>query len=109
MIYREQSFLAVVRSAPSLPPSPSPVSKLCLLLSLPVYRWSSLLTRECGRGRTWSRIIRPQECLGLYKSFNPLWSTASQKALRQSQQNEIYQKQILASSVIRKIFHPFAL
>jgi hypothetical protein len=33
---------------------------------------SSLLTGE-GRGRAWSRIIRPQERLGLYKSFNPLW------------------------------------
>jgi hypothetical protein len=25
-----------------------------------------------GRGRAWSRIIRPQESLVLYKSFNPL-------------------------------------
>jgi hypothetical protein len=30
--------------------------------------------REKGKGRAWSRIIRPQESLVLYKSFNPLWS-----------------------------------
>ncbi len=40
---------------------------------------SSLLTGE-GRGRAWSRIIRPQESLGLYKSFIPLWL----KSLRSS-------------------------
>ncbi len=28
--------------------------------------------REWGRGRAWSRIIRPKESLVLYESFNPL-------------------------------------
>ncbi len=31
------------------------------------------VTREGGKGRPWSRIIRPQESLALYKSFNPSW------------------------------------
>ncbi len=47
-------------------------SLLPLLLSLLVCRRSSLLTGEGGRAC--SQIIRPQESLGLYKSFNPLWT-----------------------------------
>ncbi len=46
------------------PLPPSPVSKLPLLLSLPVCRLSSLLTGE-GGGR--SRIVRPQISLIFYK------------------------------------------
>ena len=42
----------------------SPVSKLSLILSLPVCRRSSLLTgKGDGRGWAWSRIIRQQEGL----------------------------------------------
>jgi hypothetical protein len=57
------------------PPPPLPVSKLYLFISLSVCRRSSLLTGGGGgwkRGRAWSRIIRAQESLGFYKSFNPL-------------------------------------
>ncbi len=43
--YRGPDFLAVVR----LPPPP-PVSNLSFFLSLPVCRWSSLLTGEDGGG-----------------------------------------------------------
>ncbi len=59
----EQAFLRL--HAHPLPP---------LSLCLPVCRRSSLLTGDGGggRGRAWSRIIRPQESLALYKSFNPL-------------------------------------
>ncbi len=52
------------------PPPLSPVSKLSLFLTLPVYRPSSLLMGE-GFGR--SQIIRPRESLVLYKSFNTFW------------------------------------
>jgi hypothetical protein len=53
---------------------PSPVSKLSLFISLPVCRWSSLLTGK-GVGRWWGRsqIIRPRESLVLYKSFCTPW------------------------------------
>jgi hypothetical protein len=49
--------------------------------------------------------MRPQESLGLYESFNPLWSTGLQRRRKlgaKVKSIEIYQKQILASSVIRK-------
>jgi hypothetical protein len=55
-------------SGPS--PTSSPVSKLHLFLSLPVCRQSTLRTGEGGRRWARSRIIRPQESLALYKSFN---------------------------------------
>ncbi len=65
MIIWGPSFLAVVwfgsTPAPS-PPVPS-VSNLFLFLSLPV---------RGGRGGYWAESFRPQESLGLYKSFNPL-------------------------------------
>jgi hypothetical protein len=83
----------------------SPFSKLSHFLSLSVCRRSSLPTGEWGRGRTWSRIMRPQESLDLYESFNPLWSTSLQRCKKPGakvKSIEIYQKQILASSVIRK-------
>jgi hypothetical protein len=57
-------------------PPPSPMNKLSLFLSLPVYRRSSLLTG----GREWwarSQIIRPRESLAVYKSFNTFCSTAT--------------------------------
>jgi hypothetical protein len=57
------------------PLPPSPDSKLPLFLSLPVPRRSTLLT-ERGGG-VWSRFIRPQENLALYKSFNTLCSHPS--------------------------------
>jgi hypothetical protein len=68
MIYRGPSFLAVVYDlAPR--PTPSHLFSNCLSFSVvgPAY-W-----QERGRGRAWSRIIRPQESLALYQSFNPLW------------------------------------
>ncbi len=58
------------------PPSPTPVSKLSLFLSLPVCRRSSLLTGEGGRGWERSQIIRRRESLVIYKSFNTLRSQA---------------------------------
>ncbi len=58
-------------------PTPFPasrVSKLFLLISIPVCRRSNLPTGEVGvRGWTLSQVIRPQESLALYKSFNSLW------------------------------------
>jgi hypothetical protein len=51
--------------APPPPPPPSPDSKLSLLLSLPVCRWSSWW-RWWGR----SQIIRRRESLVLHESFN---------------------------------------
>ncbi len=70
MIYRGPGSLAVVWFGST--PTPSPVSKLPLFLSLPMCRRSSLLTEE-GRGWMWRRIIQPQESLALYKSFYNLW------------------------------------
>ncbi len=72
-LIEDQAFLRSHNSAPRPPPPPLSVSKLSLFLILPVCRRSSLLTGGGGRGRVWSRIIRPQESLGLYKSFKPLW------------------------------------
>ncbi len=76
MIYRGPGILAVVWFGPSSTPSPSPVSKLSLLL--PVCRRSSLPAGYGvwgGGGRGWGRslIFRRQESLVLYKSFNTLW------------------------------------
>ncbi len=51
MIYGGPGFLVVVWSGSTPlqpPPLRFPVSKLSLLHSLPVYRWSSLLTGEVG-------------------------------------------------------------
>ncbi len=45
------------------------------IASLRVCRRSSLLPGEGGRGRAWSQIIRLQESLALYKSFNTLYQT----------------------------------
>jgi hypothetical protein len=78
MIYREPGVLGgcMIRL---LPLPPSSVIKLALFLSLLVCRRSSLLTGEGGGGR-WSgrsQIIRPRECLALYKSFNTFWSRLS--------------------------------
>ncbi len=67
-----QAFLRSHNSAPRPPPPPLSVSKLSLFLLFPVCRRSSLPTGR-GGGWVWSRIIRPQESLGLCKSFNPLW------------------------------------
>jgi hypothetical protein len=48
---QDQAFLRSYDSAPRQPPSPlSRGSKLSLLLSLPVCRWSSLLTGERVKG-----------------------------------------------------------
>jgi hypothetical protein len=71
-LIEDQAFLRSHNSAPRPPPLPLSVSKWSLFLIIPVCRRSSLLTGG-GGGRVWSRIIRPQESLGLYKSFNPLW------------------------------------
>ncbi len=56
------------------PPSPHLPSEKCISFSVfhivsgPAY-WGG-----GGRGRAWSRIIRPQESLGLCKLFNPIWN-----------------------------------
>ncbi len=73
-------FLAVVGTLSKPFPPPSSVSNLYLLLSLPVWRRSNLLTVE-GRGRGWARsqITRRRESLhlALHKLFNTLWSLPS--------------------------------
>ncbi len=66
MIYRGPDFLMIVWLGSSPTPfSPSPVSKLPLYFSLPVWRRQSLLTAERekggGGGVARSRIIRPRE------------------------------------------------
>jgi len=63
MIYRGPGFLAVVWFGSSCPFPPSPVSKLDRRHT----------RRRGGRGWARSRIIRLQESLVLYKSFNTLW------------------------------------
>ncbi len=67
-----QTFLRSYDSAHRPPPSPLPVSKLPLFLSLLVCRWSSLLTRE--ERRVWGR--EPNHVTAgkpaLWKSFNNL-------------------------------------
>ncbi len=57
MIYRGPDFLAVIWCGSSPPPPPR----------------DTLLTGEGGRGWARSQIIRPQEILVLYRSFNTLW------------------------------------
>ncbi len=73
-IYRGLCFLAVVWFGSTLTSfSPSPVRKLPLFLSFPVYRRSSLLTGEEGRrGWAWSQIKQPQENLALCNIVNTL-------------------------------------
>ncbi len=72
MICRGLDFPAIVWFG-SFPPPP-PVSTLSLFLSLIVCRQSSMPDGRGGR-RGWARsqIIRRQEILVLYKSFNTLW------------------------------------
>ncbi len=79
----DQAFSRSFDSAPRRPPSPPPptVSKLSLFLRLLVSCCRSSLHGGEGRGERGSRIILPQVSLNLYKSFNPLWSTVSQKAM----------------------------
>ncbi len=61
-------------SAPRPPPCPpSPVSKLVRRHTKRLRKRDNFLTGEWERGQAWSRIIRPQESLVLYKSFNSLW------------------------------------
>jgi hypothetical protein len=73
MIYRGPGFLAGPYTRSSAPrPSPSPLSKLSLWLSLPVDLRSSL---PMGKGWAGSQIIRPRQSLALYKSFNTLCLT----------------------------------
>ncbi len=74
IIYRGPSFLVVVwfGSMPAL----SPVSKLNRRHTGRLRKRDNLLTGEGGgweSGRALSRIIRTEESLVLYKSFNTLW------------------------------------
>jgi hypothetical protein len=70
MIYRGPGF----RSSDSAPRPPPPLSKLDRCHTGRLGKRGSLLSRETGgRGWAWSRIIRPQESLVLYKSFKTLW------------------------------------
>ncbi len=73
MYYRGPGFLAVVLFGCFPLPSPCPLSKVSLFLSLPVCRRSSLLTGENGRGRRRSQIIRRQESLVLYNPLTTFW------------------------------------
>jgi hypothetical protein len=53
---------------------PPPVSKLDQRHSGTLRKRDNLLTGEGVEGWARSRIIRPQKNLGLYKSFNTLWT-----------------------------------
>jgi hypothetical protein len=57
------------------PIPPTPVNNLSLFLSLPLCRRSSTLTGEGGRDGGSRQIIRQQESIILYLSFNILWSS----------------------------------
>ncbi len=70
MIYRGPGFLAVVYDSAPRPPLPHLSSASCLSIDGRAY-WLGV------RGWAWSRIIRPQESLALYKSFNTLCITHS--------------------------------
>jgi hypothetical protein len=74
MIYRGPSFLACGRMirlhAHPLPPST--LSKVDRRLTGRLRKRDKLLTGEGRRGWAWSRIVRQQESLALYKSFNTL-------------------------------------
>jgi hypothetical protein len=72
MIYRGQSFSCGRLLRLHARPTPPPVSKFLIVLSLPVCRRPSLINDGRGGGE-WSRIIRPQKSLAIYKSLNPLW------------------------------------
>jgi hypothetical protein len=72
-LIEDQAFLRFHDSAPRPPPPPLSVIKLSLFLILPVCRRVQLTDGRKRGGWVWSRIIRPQESLGLCKSFNPLW------------------------------------
>jgi hypothetical protein len=96
MIYGGAGFLAVYDSAPRPPPPPSPVSNLPIFLRLPV--WSSLLPGEGGAGWARSRIIRPQESLALYKSFNTLLISPHRKNRARPETLHIQGERYLSSS-----------
>ncbi len=63
------------------PLSPSLVSKLGRRHTGRLRKRDNLADGRGGgwRGRAWSRIIRPQESLVLYKSFNTLWPAVYSK------------------------------
>ncbi len=58
-------------------PTPSPVGKLDRRHTERLRKRGKLLTGEGGAGWAWSRIIRPQESMALYKPFNYLRSMCS--------------------------------
>ncbi len=56
-----------------LPPPPSPFSKLDRRYTGRGSKGDNLATGKGERGWEWSLVIRRQESLVRYKSFNPLW------------------------------------
>jgi hypothetical protein len=72
-LIEDQSFLWSYDLAPRPPPPPSHVGNLDRRHTGRLRKRGSLLTGKggSGGGRLWSRIIRAQEGLVLYKSFNP--------------------------------------
>jgi hypothetical protein len=72
-IWGRASYL--VPRLPPPPSPPSPVSKLYRRHTGRMRKRDNLLTGHGGGGNGWarSRIIRPQESLGVYKSFKTLW------------------------------------
>ncbi len=68
-IYRRPGFRAVH-------PTPSPVGKLDWRHTEKLRKRDNLLTGAGGREWARSKIMRPEECLVLYKSFNTLWDQA---------------------------------
>ncbi len=79
MIYKGPGFLAVVcfGSTPIPFPNLFKPSANCPFFSVSCV--SPVELTDGGRGWAWSRIIRPQESLALYKSFDTLWAEVEQK------------------------------
>ncbi len=68
-----RSFYFAPRPPPPPPPHSFPISNLDRRHTGRLRKRDNLLKGEGGRGWARSRIIRPQESLVLYKSFNTLW------------------------------------
>ncbi len=86
MIYREQGFLAMLDMAPS-PPLPSVGSRIDRRHRGILRKRDNLLTVEGERGLGRSQIIRRQESLVLYKSFNTI---CTKHFSRVSEANDLY-------------------
>ncbi len=64
----------MIRLLANPPSSPLPSKKLVSLSQSSCVSPVELTEWRGGRGWAWSRILRLQESLALYKSFNSLWT-----------------------------------